>query len=140
MKKHTFKEWFIAVRPWSLPASVMPIVTTLAFLFFSESDVNWLHGLWALIGMILFHLTGNVWSDYFDFKKKVDSDDTFGAKTLTTGMFKPEEIKGLAIGLFVLSPNNTPSSISFCLTSFSSVRFFCFSIIFSAICLLSSSV
>ena len=103
MKKHTLKEWFIAVRPWSLPASVMPIVTTLAFLFFSESDVNWLHGLWALIGMILFHLTGNVWSDYFDFKKKVDSDDTFGAKTLTTGMFKPEEIKGLAIGLFVVS-------------------------------------
>ena len=103
MKKHTFKEWFIALRPWSLPASAMPIIVTLAFLFFSGSEVNWLLGLWTLIGMILFHLTGNVWSDYFDFKKKVDSDDTFGAKTLTTGMFKPEEIKGLAIGLFIVS-------------------------------------
>ena len=102
MKKHTFKEWFIALRPWSLPASAMPIIVTLAFLFFSGSEVNWLLGLWTLIGMILFHLTGNVWSDYFDFKKKVDSDDTFGAKTLTTGMFKPEEIKGLAIGLFIV--------------------------------------
>lgn len=103
MKKHTFKEWFIALRPWALPASAMPIIVTLAFLFFRGSEVNWLYGLWALIGMILFHLTGNVWSDYFDFKKKVDSDDTFGAKTMTTGMFRPDEIKRLAIGLFIVS-------------------------------------
>ena len=103
MKKHTIKEWIIAVRPWSLPASVMPIIVTLAFLFFRGSEMNWLYGLWTLIGMILFHLTGNVWSDYFDYKKKVDSDDTFGAKTMTTGMFQPEEIKKLAIFLFVIS-------------------------------------
>jgi 1,4-dihydroxy-2-naphthoate octaprenyltransferase len=44
-----------------------------------------------------------VWSDYFDFKKKVDAEDTFGAKTLTTGMFKPEEIRNLALGLLVVS-------------------------------------
>ena len=59
--------------------------------------------MWALIGMILFHLTGNVWSDYFDFKKKVDAEDTFGAKTLTTGMFQPAEILRLAIVLLCLS-------------------------------------
>ena len=53
--------------------------------------------------MVLFHCTGNVWSDYFDFKKKVDAEDTFGAKTMTTGMFKPEEIRNLAIGFLVVS-------------------------------------
>ena len=103
MGKHTFGEWIIAVRPWSIPASAMPIVVTLAYLFWTGADVNWLLGIWSLIGMILFHLTGNVWSDYFDFKKKVDADDTFGAKTLTTGMFQPEEIKKLAIGFLVVS-------------------------------------
>ena len=103
MGKHTFGEWIIAVRPWSIPASAMPIVVTLAYLFWTGADVNWLLGIWSLIGMILFHLAGNVWSDYFDFKKKVDADDTFGAKTLTTGMFQPEEIKKLAIGLLVVS-------------------------------------
>ena len=97
MKKHTLKEWIIAVRPWSIPASAMPIIVTLAFLFWKEADINWGYGLWALVGMILFHLAGNVWSDWFDFKKKVDADDTFGAKTLTTGMFEPKEIKRLAI-------------------------------------------
>lgn len=103
MKKHSLNEWIIAVRPWSFPASAMPIIVTLAFLFYKGNDINWLYGLWTLIGMLLFHMTGNVWSDYFDFRKKVDADDTFGAKTLTTGMFKPEEIKRLAIGLLVVS-------------------------------------
>ena len=81
----------------------MPIIVTLAYLFYKGSDINWLYGTWTLIGMLLFHMTGNVWSDYFDFRKKVDADDTFGAKTLTTGMFKPEEIKRLAIGLLIVS-------------------------------------
>mgnify|MGYP002514875021 FL=1 len=103
MKKHTFNEWVIAVRPWSFPASAMPIIVTLAYLFWTGAEMNWLLGLWALVGMVLFHCTGNVWSDYFDFKKKVDAEDTFGAKTLTTGMFKPEEIRNLAIGFLVVS-------------------------------------
>ena len=103
MGKHTFKEWLIAVRPWSFPASAMPIIVTLAYLFWAGAEINWLLGLWALVGMVLFHCTGNVWSDYFDFKKKVDAEDTFGAKTMTTGMFKPEEIRNLAIGFLVVS-------------------------------------
>ncbi len=103
MKKHTFGEWVIAVRPWSFPASAMPVIVTLAFLFFKGNEINWLYGLWALVGIILFHMTGNTWSDYFDYRKKVDADDTFGAKTLTTGMFQPSEIRNLAIGLLVVS-------------------------------------
>ncbi len=103
MSRHSLKEWVIAVRPWSFPASAMPIVVTLAYLFWSGAEMNWLLGLWALAGMVLFHCTGNVWSDYFDFRKKVDAVDTFGAKTMTTGMFRPEEIRNLAIGLLVVS-------------------------------------
>ena len=95
-RKHTFGEWMIAVRPWSFPASAMPIIATLAFLFWTEAQINWIHGILTLVGMILFHIAGNTWSDYFDFKKKVDAEDTFGAKTLTTGMFEPKEIKNLA--------------------------------------------
>ena len=101
--KHTFKEWMIAVRPWSTPASAMPILVTLAYLFWKGAEINWLYGLWALVGMILFHYAGNVWSDWFDFRKKVDAEDTYGAKTLTTGMFSPKEIMWLAIGLLVVA-------------------------------------
>lgn len=103
MGKHTLKEWIFALRPWSFPASAMPIVVTLAYLFWKGAEVNWTLGLWTLVGMVLFHCTGNVWSDYFDFRKKVDAEDTFGAKTMTTGMFQPHEIRNLALGLLAVS-------------------------------------
>ena len=81
----------------------MPIIVTVSYLFWKGAEINWALGLWTLVGMILFHMTGNTWSDYFDYRKKVDAEDTFGAKTLTTGMFQPKEIRNLAIGLLVVS-------------------------------------
>lgn len=89
----------IAVRPWSIPASAMPIIVTLTYIYWKGVEIDWLNGVLALVGMVLFHLAGNTWSDYFDYKKKVDADDTYGAKTLTTGMFEPKEIKTLSVCL-----------------------------------------
>lgn len=103
MGKHSFKEWIIAVRPWSFPASAMPVIVTAAFLFWKGYEVSWGFAIWALLNIIVFHAAGNTWSDYFDFKKKVDADDTFGAKTLTTGMFEPKEIYRLSVALTVVA-------------------------------------
>ena len=103
MKKHTFGEWMIAVRPWSFPASAMPVIVTAAFLFWKGYEISWGFAIWALLNIIVFHAAGNTWSDYFDFKKEVDADDTFGAKTLTTGMFEPKEIYRLSVALTVVS-------------------------------------
>ncbi len=101
MKKHSFGEWMIAVRPWSFPASAMPVIVSIAYLFWKGDEINWLFGLWALVNIVIFHAAGNTWSDYFDFRKKVDADDTFGAKTLTTGMFTEKEIFRLSLILTI---------------------------------------
>ena len=103
MKKHSFKDWLIAVRPWSFPASAMPVIVTLAYLFWMKADINWTNGIWALLNIIVFHASGNTWSDYFDHKRGVDARDTFGAKTLTDEMFLPKEIYRLALGLLVVA-------------------------------------
>lgn len=104
MGKHTFKEWMIAVRPWSFPASAMPVIVTVAYLFWSgEADIDWLLGLWALVNVVVFHAAGNTWSDWFDYRRKVDADDTFGAKTLTSGMFTQSEIMALSVGLTLVA-------------------------------------
>lgn len=103
MKKHSFGEWMIAVRPWSFPASAMPVIASIAYLFWKGAQINWPFGLWALVNIIIFHAAGNTWSDYFDFKKKVDADDTFGAKTLTTGMFSEKEIFRLSLSLTIVA-------------------------------------
>lgn len=103
MKKHSFAQWLIAVRPWSFPASAMPVAVTLAYLLWGGAEINWLAGVWAFINIVLFHAAGNVWSDYFDFRKGVDAEDTFGAKTMTSGEFEPREMLHLAVGLLVVA-------------------------------------
>ncbi len=102
-RKHTFGEWMIAVRPWSFPASAMPVITATAYLFWKGAEINWLFALWALVNIVIFHAAGNTWSDYFDFRKKVDAEDTFGAKTMTTGMFTEKEIFRLSLVLTIIA-------------------------------------
>lgn len=103
MKKHTFKDWLIAVRPWSFPASAMPVVVTLACVYWTHQEMNWVNGIWALLNIIVFHAAGNTWSDYFDYKRGVDAKDTFGVKTLTDGMFTPKEIYRLSLALLLVA-------------------------------------
>ena len=103
MKKHSFKEWLIATRPWSFPASAMPVLVTLTYLYWLQNDINWINGIWALVNIVIFHAAGNTWSDYFDFKRGVDTKDTYGVKTLTGGMFTPKEIYRLSLGLLAVA-------------------------------------
>lgn len=98
MKKHTFKEWVTATRPWSFPASAMPVIVTCAYLY-TYTEIDWLNGLWALLNIIVFHAAGNTWSDYWDYRKGVDTPDTYGIKTLTGGQFAAKEIRSLSLWL-----------------------------------------
>ena len=103
MKKHVLKDWLMAVRPWSFPASAMPVAVTLAYLYWMQQDVNWTNGVWALLNIIVFHAAGNTWSDYFDYKHHVDREDTHGVRTLTGGLFRPQEIFRLSLSLLVVA-------------------------------------
>ena len=103
----TLKDWVIATRPWSFPASSMPVLVTLGYLFWAQvfggSDVNWWKGLWALVNIIVFHAAGNTWSDYHDYKKGVDREDTIGGISITSGQFQAYQIKRLSLGLLALA-------------------------------------
>ncbi len=103
MSKHSFKSWILATRPWSFPASAMPVLVTLAYLHWMGVSVNWLIGLWAIVNIIVFHAAGNTLSDYFDYIKGVDSDDTIGGMSLTSGEFQPKEIRTLSLVLLVIA-------------------------------------
>ena len=103
VNKHSLKDWLVAVRPWSFPASVMPVVVTLAFLYWMRLDVNWINGVWALLNIIVFHAAGNTWSDYFDYRHRVDRADTHGVRTLTDGLFRPQEIFRLSLVLLLVA-------------------------------------
>lgn len=102
-KKHSLKAWLFATRPWSFPASTMPVVATLAYLFWIGEAVNWLIGLWTLVTVVLFHAAGNTWSDYFDFKRGVDTENTIGGTSITSGDFRADEIKRLSSWLLAIA-------------------------------------
>ncbi len=97
MKQHSFKDWVLATRPWSFPASTMPVVVTIAWLWAHDVDINWWFGLWALINIIFVHAAGNVWSDIADFRSGVDADDTFGVRLLVDGQFTIPEFRRLSL-------------------------------------------
>lgn len=103
MHKHTLREWFISVRPWSFTASAMPIIVTFCYLLWSGREPSPWMALWALAGIILFHASGNTWSDYFDYRHGVDAADTYGVTTITSGMFTAKEIYWISLVLFVVA-------------------------------------
>lgn len=97
--KHTLKDWVLATRPWSFPASAMPVLVTIAWTWAKGIQVNWWFALWALVNIIFVHAAGNVWSDIADYRKGVDADDTFGVRTLVDGHFTIEEFRRLSLTL-----------------------------------------
>ncbi|MBQ9285228.1 MAG: prenyltransferase [Bacteroidaceae bacterium] len=97
MKKHTFKDWVLATRPWSFPASAMPVIVTIAWTWAQGINVNWWFALWALVNIIIVHAAGNVWSDIADYRSGVDADDTFGVRALVDGQFSVEEFRRLSL-------------------------------------------
>lgn len=110
------KDWIIAARPWSFPASTMPALIAVSYAFYVKSnlqlDANWVYGILAILGAAVFQASGNLISDYFDYKFKVDRAETYGSsRMLVDGIFKPKTIlyyglalltTGSIIGLYLL--------------------------------------
>ncbi len=92
--KPTLKDWIIAVRPWSFAVSALPAFVAMMYTIHThpESSANWVLGVIAIIGAVIFHAGGNLLSDYNDYKYGVDRDGKVGATTLTSGLFTPKQI------------------------------------------------
>ncbi len=101
--KHSIKDWVIATRPWSFPASAMPVLVTLGYMFWSGLEVNWVIGILTILNVVLFHAAGNTWSDYKDYKGGVDREDTVGGLSIVSGQFEAQEIKKLSLALFAIA-------------------------------------
>jgi 1,4-dihydroxy-2-naphthoate octaprenyltransferase len=85
----------------------MPVASTIAYLFWvsktfvGTSPVDWLCGILALVGIILFHAGGNVISDYNDYRKGVDTPENAMMLPLVNGSFKDYEFRRYGIALLL---------------------------------------
>lgn len=68
-----FKKWWISLRPFSFPASTMPVIfgTVLAYVYGGAVFNPWFF-LLAFFGMVFLHAGANVLNDIIDFKKGLD--------------------------------------------------------------------
>lgn len=101
--KHSLKDWFFTTRPWSFPASAMPVLASFAYTAWVCSQngvsVDWVNGVLAIVGIVFFHASGNMMSDIRDFKKGVDRG--LAHMPLVNGSFTTKEYLGLSSVLFV---------------------------------------
>ncbi len=86
--------WIQAIRPFSLTATIIPVLLgAMITLANYKGDTAWKLMLIIAIGSPLFQIAGNLISEYFDFKNKVDRPDTFGSsRILVDGLMKPSVI------------------------------------------------
>lgn len=100
------KKIILATRPWSFPASVMPVLIGFAYAYYQHTvtgvSIEW----WALplilFSAIAFHAAGNMISDYHDAKTGVDKLESFGDTNLMLNKTFTEK-EFLSLGLFWLA-------------------------------------
>ncbi len=98
-----FSIWMQALRPFSYTASVIPVLLgAMITLVFCKGEVNWLLMIVIGLGSPLFQVAGNLISEYYDFKHKVDRPETFGSsRVLIDGLLQPKQVYRAGIGVLV---------------------------------------
>lgn len=95
------KAWFIATRPWSFPASLVPMLVGAALGYAKGSfDVGLLF--LTLAGGLLFHVGANLFNTYFDYRRGVDTAKDADDRTLVDNLLPPSRVAWAAAVCFGL--------------------------------------
>jgi 1,4-dihydroxy-2-naphthoate polyprenyltransferase len=93
------KLWGVAVRAYSFPASIVPILLGSAYAWFEgrrsgQAGFDWGIFMLTMVAGILYHVGCNLLNDYYDFLKGVDREGTFGGSgVLVAGTMTPAQIR-----------------------------------------------
>jgi len=106
-----FKKWWISSRPFSFPASTMPVIfgTVLAYVY-GGHEFKPLLFILSFIAMVILHSGANVLSDIFDYQKGLDKEPNPTSGGVVRGIISIREawigsvsmlVFGTAIGLYL---------------------------------------
>lgn len=103
MKEH-FIYWWKVLRLYSLPASMVPMLIGNAYAFAKTGEFNILIFLAMAFASAFIHLSTNLFNDYYDYKKGLDTEDsvTLGGGIVHEGA-SPKQIFLLAIAMDVVA-------------------------------------
>ena len=115
--------WIKVAHPWAIPASASPALVGFSYVFYLNNTgvltgVNWSFGVLAIRGAIIFHLSGNLISEYHDYMSGVDIKEKTGpARLIVQGLFKPKTVlyygysvllAGIILGVYLLVHTGLP--------------------------------
>jgi len=87
------KVWGVAVRAFSYPASIVPVVVGSAFAWYTIKSFNWVLFLLALVAGMLYHTACNLINDYYDYRHGLDHEGAFGGSgVLVSKALTPMEV------------------------------------------------
>jgi len=97
------RKWFVAARPWALPASTMPVLfgTSLAVVIGGASFAPGRFVL-ALVTMMILHSAANMLSDVYDFRRGLDREVTPVSGAIVRGWLSEKQVFRAAAALFAL--------------------------------------
>lgn len=96
------KAWFLAARPKTLTAALLPVVTATA-LAFADGRAQWKPAALCVLFAALMQIAANFINDLFDFLKGTDREDRLGPeRACAQGWITPAGMKrGIAVTLFL---------------------------------------
>ena len=98
----SLKKWLVAVRPWALPASTMPVVfgTSLAVVI-GGAPFQAGRFVLALLAMVILHSGANMLSDVFDFRRGLDRERTPVSGAIVRGWLSASTVTAAAAVFFL---------------------------------------
>ena len=94
--------WYHALRPFSYPASIVPVLVG-SVVAWHDGYTNWTLFLLALAGSVAIHAGTNLANEYFDYTQGVDKADSLGpAGVILEGKLKPKQVLQAATLAFIV--------------------------------------
>jgi len=98
-----FKKWFISIRPFSLPASTMPVIFgTVLATFIGHYPFHAVRFVLAMVGMVILHAAANILSDISDYNKGLDTVPTPASGGIVRGILTTREAARASVVLFIM--------------------------------------
>ncbi len=93
------KKWFIILRAYSWPASIVPVILG-SVVAWRGGRFSWTDFCLTLPAALLVHSAANLSNTYFDFKRGVDKKETADDRGLVDAMIAPRTMLRAALGMF----------------------------------------
>jgi 1,4-dihydroxy-2-naphthoate octaprenyltransferase len=101
MKDSNFKYWFLATRPRTLPASVMPVIVA-CVLAWRDGRFGWIPAAVCFLFALIAQIVSNFFNDYSDFVRGSDRNDRLGPqRAVAGGWIKPADMLRASVVLMI---------------------------------------